>query len=80
MMEPIVCKKIAFERLTALAFRKDYLIVANQDGKISIFARPTKSVRVPKKSCFPHLILTYYFLFFRTTEKCPVQMQVLQVK
>lgn len=44
MLEPIVCKKISFERLTALVFRREYFVVANQDGKISIFARPTKSV------------------------------------
>ncbi len=44
MLEPHVCKKVAHERLTELIFCKDYITIANQDGKVSLFARPSKSV------------------------------------
>ena len=44
MLEPHVCKKIAHERLTALAFHKDYFIVANQDGRVTVWGRPNKMV------------------------------------
>ncbi|KAI7691618.1 WD repeat-containing protein 20 [Sarcoptes scabiei] len=45
MLEPHACKKISNERLTALVFRKDSIVVANHEGKIMIFSRPSKSVR-----------------------------------
>ena len=41
MLEPLVCKKIAQERLTALMFREDGLITACQDGIVYTWARPT---------------------------------------
>lgn len=40
VLEPLVCKKIAHERLTALIFREDCLITACQDGLIYTWARP----------------------------------------
>uniref|UniRef100_A0A336MU93 CSON005907 protein n=1 Tax=Culicoides sonorensis TaxID=179676 RepID=A0A336MU93_CULSO len=40
VLEPLVCKKIAHERLTALIFREDCFITACQDGFIYTWARP----------------------------------------
>lgn len=42
-LEPLVCKKIAQERLTALVFREDCLITACQDGIICTWARPSSN-------------------------------------
>uniref|UniRef100_A0A0K0D2I9 WD_REPEATS_REGION domain-containing protein n=1 Tax=Angiostrongylus cantonensis TaxID=6313 RepID=A0A0K0D2I9_ANGCA len=38
--EPLICKKIAHERLTVLEFRKDCLVTACQEGFICTWARP----------------------------------------
>lgn len=40
LLEPLVCKKIAHERLTALMFREDCFLTACQDGFIYTWARP----------------------------------------
>lgn len=40
VLEPLVCKKIAHERLTALIFREDCFLTACQDGFIYTWARP----------------------------------------
>ncbi|EPB67316.1 hypothetical protein ANCCEY_13590 [Ancylostoma ceylanicum] len=40
--EPLICKKIAHERLTVLEFRKDCLVTACQEGFICTWARPGK--------------------------------------
>ncbi|XP_062705455.1 WD repeat-containing protein 20 [Aedes albopictus] len=40
VLEPLVCKKIAHERLTALIFREDCLLTACQDGFVYTWARP----------------------------------------
>lgn len=40
LLEPLVCKKIAHERLTALIFRSDCVITACQDGYVYTWARP----------------------------------------
>ncbi|XP_055699850.1 WD repeat-containing protein 20 [Phlebotomus papatasi] len=40
VLEPLVCKKIAHERLTALVFREDCFLTACQDGIIYTWARP----------------------------------------
>lgn len=44
LLEPLVCKKIAHERLTALIFREDCFLTACQDGLIYTWARPGYSV------------------------------------
>lgn len=44
IMEPLVCKKIAHERLTALVFREDCFVAACQDGYVYTWARPGKMV------------------------------------
>lgn len=40
LLEPLVCKKVAHERLTALLFRQDCLLTACQDGGVYTWARP----------------------------------------
>lgn len=44
VLEPLVCKKIAHERLTALAFREDCFVTACQDGYVYTWARPGRMV------------------------------------
>lgn len=45
VIEPLVVKKIAHERLTALVFREECLVTACQDGYVCTWARPGKMVR-----------------------------------
>jgi len=40
MLEPVVTKKIAHERLTALVFREECIVTACQDGYVCTWARP----------------------------------------
>ncbi|KAM9355741.1 WD repeat-containing protein 20-like [Pholidichthys leucotaenia] len=42
LLEPLVCKKIAHERLTVLIFLEDCLVTACQEGFIYTWARPGK--------------------------------------
>ncbi|XP_024276555.1 WD repeat-containing protein 20 [Oncorhynchus tshawytscha] len=42
LLEPLVCKKIAHERLTVLIFLEDCLVTACQEGFICTWARPGK--------------------------------------
>src|SRR5262249_3705722 len=42
MIEPMVCKKIAHERLTGLEFREDCIVTVCQEGYIVTWARPGK--------------------------------------
>ncbi|EDW67647.1 WD repeat-containing protein 20 [Drosophila virilis] len=46
LLEPLVCKKIAHERLTALIFREDCFLTACQDGFIYTWARPGQTTHV----------------------------------
>ena len=41
LLEPLICKKVATERLTAVAFREDSFVVACQEGFVSTWARPS---------------------------------------
>ena len=43
LIEPLICKKIAHERLTVLAFREDCIVTACQEGFICTWARPGKA-------------------------------------
>lgn len=45
IIEPLVMKKIAHERLTALVFREECLVTACQDGYVCTWARPGRVVR-----------------------------------
>ena len=49
ILEPLVAKKVANERLTALAFREDCVVMACQEGFIRTWARPGKVVSVVLK-------------------------------
>ncbi|XP_018357978.1 PREDICTED: WD repeat-containing protein 20 isoform X1 [Trachymyrmex cornetzi] len=40
VLEPLVCKKLAHERLTELVFREDCFVTACQDGYVYTWARP----------------------------------------
>ncbi|KAM9787036.1 WD repeat-containing protein 20 isoform X1 [Syngnathus typhle] len=44
LLEPLICKKIAHERLTVLIFLEDCLVTACQEGFICTWARPGKVV------------------------------------
>ncbi|KAL9899676.1 WD repeat-containing protein 20 isoform 1-T2 [Glossina fuscipes fuscipes] len=46
ILEPLVCKKIAHERLSALIFREDCFLTACQDGFIYTWARPGYATNV----------------------------------
>lgn len=43
VLEPLVCKKIAHERLTALLFRSEYFVTACADGCVNTWARPART-------------------------------------
>jgi len=45
LLEPLVCKKVAAERLTAVAFREDCFVVACQEGFVSTWARPSSLMK-----------------------------------
>uniref|UniRef100_A0A4W4DN60 DM1 locus, WD repeat containing n=1 Tax=Electrophorus electricus TaxID=8005 RepID=A0A4W4DN60_ELEEL len=47
LLEPLVCKKIAHERLTVLVFMDDCIITACQEGLICTWARPGKHPSQP---------------------------------
>uniref|UniRef100_A0A665WSU3 WD repeat-containing protein 20 n=1 Tax=Echeneis naucrates TaxID=173247 RepID=A0A665WSU3_ECHNA len=44
LLEPLVCKKIAHERLTVLIFLEDCLVTACQEGFVCTWARPGKGL------------------------------------
>ncbi|KAK7907265.1 hypothetical protein WMY93_015877 [Mugilogobius chulae] len=44
LLEPLICKKIAHERLTVLIFLEDCLVTGCQEGFICTWARPGKVV------------------------------------
>lgn len=46
VLEPLVAKKIAYERLTDIIFREDCIVTACQEGFIRTWARPGKVVSV----------------------------------
>ncbi|XP_045527326.1 WD repeat-containing protein 20 [Pieris brassicae] len=49
VLEPLVCKKIAHERLTALLFRSEYFITACADGCVNTWSRPLRSAPGPTR-------------------------------
>lgn len=57
LLEPLVCKKIAHERLSALIFREDCFLTACQDGFIYTWARPGYAT--------VSLLLFFFLLFIR---------------
>ena len=55
ILEPLVAKKVANERLSALSFREDCIVMACHEGFIRTWARPGKVVSV---KCVPAISLT----------------------
>lgn len=45
VIEPLICKHIANERLTSLVFRDDCFVVSTQDGYVYTWARPVKVMK-----------------------------------
>lgn len=43
LMSALVCKRVAHERLCAIAFCQDCIVVATQNGFVEVFARPTET-------------------------------------
>lgn len=50
VLEPLVCKRIAHERLTALQFRAEYFVTACADGCVHTWARPRPEPRAPRRA------------------------------
>jgi hypothetical protein len=46
LLEPLVCKKVAHERLTSLIFREECLVTACMEGYVYTWARPGKVVSI----------------------------------
>lgn len=51
ILEPLICKKIAHERLTALVFREECIVTACQEGFVYTWARPGKVLFTKIESC-----------------------------
>ena len=47
MLEPLVCKKVAHERLTSIVFREECIVTACQEGLVYTWARPGSVVTGP---------------------------------
>ncbi|RWS24371.1 WD repeat-containing protein 20-like protein [Leptotrombidium deliense] len=56
-LEPLVCKKIAHERLTALVFHEDCFVTACQEGFVCTWARPGKAVSIYSFNFYSHFAL-----------------------
>lgn len=55
LLEPLICKKISNERLSALVFKEDCILTSSYDGSVYTWARPGKVV-----SSFFFLICYFY--------------------
>lgn len=78
LLEPLVCKKIAHERLTALIFREDCFLTACQDGFIYTWARPGYSVSNyidTIQVIFFIITILLYFRIFLTPHPHPVLLR-----
>ncbi|CAB3248574.1 unnamed protein product [Arctia plantaginis] len=51
VLEPLVCKKVAHERLTALHFRAEYFVTACADGAVNTWARPPRPPDERRADC-----------------------------
>ena len=45
-LEPLISKKIALDRISALEFKKDCIVTATYEGYINVWARPEKQVKL----------------------------------
>jgi hypothetical protein len=63
-LEPLICKKIAHDRLTALIFREDCFVAACQNGYVYTWARPGTIVSVESSTnCLNLKINTLIYLY-----------------
>jgi hypothetical protein len=46
MLEPLICKKVAHERLTSIVFRDECIVTACQEGLVYTWARPGSVVSI----------------------------------
>lgn len=53
VLEPLLCKKVAHERLTALLFRAEYFVTACADGCVNTWARPRSAPPAPQAAPAP---------------------------
>uniref|UniRef100_A0A8C2WUA3 DM1 locus, WD repeat containing n=1 Tax=Cyclopterus lumpus TaxID=8103 RepID=A0A8C2WUA3_CYCLU len=67
LLEPLVCKKIAHERLTVLVFMDDCIITACQEGLICTWARPGKAVSLRSTLTTNKYV---YFIFLLMKDYC----------
>jgi hypothetical protein len=44
LIEPLICKRVANERLTGLIFKEDCFLIASQDGIVNTWTRPDKVI------------------------------------
>ncbi|KAK7506868.1 hypothetical protein BaRGS_00001719 [Batillaria attramentaria] len=58
MLEPLVCKKVAHERLTSIVFREECIVTACQEGLVYTWARPG-SVKVKAALRVKHVIMQH---------------------
>jgi hypothetical protein len=58
ILEPLVCKKIANDRLTAVAFHEDCIVVACQDGTVCTWSRPGRVITSQICSSSPNLMFS----------------------
>ena len=59
IIEPLICKRIANERLNSIVFKEDCFMVSTQDGYVFTWARPVSSTSGNNKVLF---ISSYIFL------------------
>ncbi len=52
LLEPLICKKISNERLSALIFKEDCILTSCYDGSVYTWARPGKIVSLPSFCIF----------------------------
>ncbi len=62
LLEALVCKKVAMERLTALVFREECIVMACQEGFVYTWARPGKVVRILRNVFSAEFRLDFLFL------------------
>ncbi|XP_043373767.1 WD repeat-containing protein 20 isoform X1 [Dermochelys coriacea] len=63
LLEPLICKKIAHERLTVLIFLEDCIVTACQEGFICTWARPGKvmmKLKLRGENAFPKVTKEVY--------------------
>lgn len=60
-LEPLVAKKIAYDRVSSLVFRQDCIVTSTYEGYINVWARPDGPVSL----IFLNLLIFWSSLFFR---------------